>query len=71
MFVTAGAGATGLAAVDIASNLIGATVIAAAGSEAKLEVCRQAGATHTINYNEEDIRSVPTLLVDRIYLVGT
>jgi len=37
-------------------RLLGATVIAAASTEAKLDVCRARGAAHTINYDAEDLR---------------
>lgn len=47
------AGGVGLAAVEIA-KLIGATVIATAGTDAKLEVVRAKGADHVINYSLHD-----------------
>ena len=50
----AGSG-VGLVAVEL-GKLLGATVIATAGSAAKLEVARQYGADHLINYREEKIR---------------
>ncbi len=49
LLVHGAAGGVGLAAVDI-GKLYGATVIATAGSDAKLEVVRQLGADHLINY---------------------
>lgn len=49
------AGGVGIAAIDIA-KLLGARVIAVAGSEHKLEVCRERGADATINYAEEDLK---------------
>jgi len=49
LLVHGAAGGVGLAAVDI-GKLYGATVIATAGSDAKLEVVRQMGADHLINY---------------------
>ncbi|KAJ2713535.1 hypothetical protein H4R19_002200 [Coemansia spiralis] len=51
VLVHAAAGGVGLAAVQIAKAL-GATVIAAAGSEAKFDVCRAQGADHCVNYRE-------------------
>ena len=48
LLVHGAAGGVGLAAVDV-GKLLGATVIAAAGSEEKLAVCRQMGADHVIN----------------------
>lgn len=50
----AGSG-VGLVAVEL-GKLLGATVIATAGSAAKLEVAREYGADHLINYREEKIR---------------
>lgn len=43
-----------MAAVQIGKAL-GATVIAAAGSDEKLQVCKEYGADCTINYSKEDI----------------
>jgi len=37
--------------------MLGATVIAAASSDDKLELCREYGATMTINYATEDLKS--------------
>ncbi len=50
----AGSG-VGLVAVEL-GKLLGATVIATAGSAVKLEVAREYGADHLINYREEKIR---------------
>lgn len=55
LLVLGAAGGVGLAAVEL-GNLMGATVIAAASTDEKLAVCRQKGATHTINYTTEDLR---------------
>jgi NADPH2:quinone reductase len=49
-------GGIGLAAVDVASAL-GATVIAAASSDEKLAAARAAGATETIDYTVEDLKT--------------
>ncbi len=48
-------GGVGLAAVDLAKS-IGATVIACASTEEKLDLCKQYGADHTINYNTENLK---------------
>src|SRR5690606_12118298 len=53
--VLGAAGGVGLAAVEIGKAL-GARVIAAASSEAKLAVCREHGADATIDYSREDLR---------------
>jgi len=50
LLVHGAAGGVGLAAVDI-GKLYGATVIGTAGSQAKLDVVRQLGADHVINYS--------------------
>jgi len=51
LLVHAAGGGVGLAAVDV-GKLMGATVIATAGSEAKLAVARELGADHLIDYRE-------------------
>ena len=56
VLVLGAAGGVGLAAVEIA-HAAGATVIAAASSTEKLEVCRQHGADHLIDYSREDLRA--------------
>ena len=53
VLIHAAAGGVGSAAVQLAV-LAGARVIATAGSDRKLEVCRALGATVTINYSETD-----------------
>ncbi len=50
LLVHGAAGGVGLAAVDI-GKLYGATVIATAGSDAKLDVVRAMGADHLVNYS--------------------
>jgi NADPH2:quinone reductase len=55
LLVLGAAGGVGLTAVEI-GKLMGATVIAAASSSDKLELTRQYGADHTINYVKEDLR---------------
>jgi NADPH2:quinone reductase len=57
------AGAVGLAAVEL-GRLMGARVIAAASTNEKLELCRQYGATDTINYNAEDLKTRVRELTD-------
>ena len=53
VLIHAAAGGVGSAAVQVASAA-GARVIATAGSEAKLELCRSLGASVTINYRDGD-----------------
>ncbi len=53
LLVHGGAGGVGTSAIQLGKAL-GATVIATAGSDDKLEVCRRLGADHVINYKNED-----------------
>lgn len=53
LLVHAGSGGVGSAAIQIGKAL-GARVIATAGSDEKLEVCKKLGADVVINYREED-----------------
>ena len=53
LLVHAGAGGVGTAAIQL-GKAAGATVIATAGSDEKLEVCRRMGADHAINYKTQD-----------------
>ena len=55
MLVLGAAGGVGLAALDIGKAL-GARVIAAASSDAKLAICTTHGADAVINYTTEDLR---------------
>jgi NADPH:quinone reductase len=55
LLVLGAAGGVGLAAVELGKAL-GAKVIAAAGSDEKLEICKQYGADLTINYAKEDLK---------------
>jgi NADPH:quinone reductase len=56
LLVLGAAGGVGLAAVQI-GKAMGARVIAAASTDAKLEVCRQQGADEVINYATEDLKT--------------
>lgn len=51
VLVTAAAGGLGLVAVQIA-KAVGAFVVAAAGSQEKLDVARRFGADECVNYND-------------------
>ena len=53
--VLGAAGGVGLAAVELAT-VLGADVIAAASTDDKLALCRQRGATDTVNYAVTDLR---------------
>ena len=55
LLVLGAAGGVGLATVEIGKQL-GATVIAAASSAAKLQVTSEHGADYTVNYSEENLR---------------
>ena len=56
LLVLGASGGVGLAAVQL-GKAMGARVIAAASSDAKLDVCRQNGADEVINYASDDLRS--------------
>jgi len=64
LLVLGAAGGVGLAAVDV-GKLLGATVIAAAGSDEKLAVCTQMGADHVIDYTKGFRDQVRALTDDR------
>jgi len=53
LLVHAGAGGVGSAAIQI-GKAAGAMVIATAGSDEKVGVCRQLGADHAVNYKTQD-----------------
>jgi NADPH2:quinone reductase len=53
LLVHAGAGGVGSAAIQL-GKAAGATVIATAGSDEKVELCRRLGADHAINYKTQD-----------------
>jgi NADPH2:quinone reductase len=56
LLVLGAAGGVGLAAVELGAAM-GANVIAAASTDEKLELCREHGATMTINYTTEDLKT--------------
>jgi NADPH2:quinone reductase len=55
VLVLGAAGGVGLASVELAT-LMGARVVAAASSPAKLELCRKYGAVEGIDYTTEDLK---------------
>ena len=55
LLVHGASGGVGIAAVEI-GKLLGATVIATAGTDEKLKVAREHGADHAINYREGEFR---------------
>lgn len=55
LLVLGAAGGVGTTAVEL-GKLMGATVIAAASSEEKLELVRSLGADHVVNYSTQDLR---------------
>ncbi|XP_026559114.1 quinone oxidoreductase-like protein 2 [Pseudonaja textilis] len=56
VLVTAAAGATGLAVVDVAASVLKAKVIAAAGSDSKCHLATQKGAVESVNYNKASLK---------------
>jgi NADPH2:quinone reductase len=56
LLVLGAGGGIGTAAIEL-GKILGATVIAAASSAAKLDAARQCGADHLIDYSQEDLRA--------------
>lgn len=56
LLVLGASGGVGLAAVELGKQM-GATVIAAASTDEKLELCREYGADHILNYTKTDLKS--------------
>jgi NADPH:quinone reductase len=56
LLVLGAGGGIGLAAVEL-GKLMGATVIAAASSDEKLQAARNCGADHLIRYTDQDLRT--------------
>ena len=54
LFVNGGSGGVGSCVVQMA-KILGARVIATAGSDEKVEVCKQLGADLAVNYSTEDV----------------
>ena len=63
LLVHAGAGGVGSAAIQL-GKAAGATVIATAGSDEKVDVCRHLGADHAINYKTRDFAEEVKKLTD-------
>lgn len=63
VLVLGAAGGVGITAVEIAKSM-GATVIAAASTDEKLDFAKQAGADHTINYSTEPLNDAVKALTD-------
>ncbi len=55
LLVLGAAGGVGTTAVELGKQM-GATVIAAASSDAKLELAKKLGADHLVNYSTQDLR---------------
>ena len=71
LLVHGASGGVGIAAIEI-GKILGANVIATAGSTEKLEVARTHGADHLINYRTQDFREIVLQLtggrgVDAVY----
>ena len=63
VLVLGAAGGVGVTAVEIAKAM-GATVIAAASTDEKLEFARQAGADETVNYSDQSLNEAVKALTD-------
>ena len=57
ILILGAAGGVGLAAIELA-KLMGATVIACASSDEKLQVCKSKGADFIINYQQADLKKL-------------
>jgi NADPH2:quinone reductase len=64
LLVHGGAGGTGTAAIQL-GKAAGATVIATAGSDEKVELCLEVGADHAINYKTQDFADEVNRITDR------
>ncbi|XP_074076475.1 quinone oxidoreductase-like protein 2 [Macrotis lagotis] len=56
VLVTAAAGATGLALIDVATNILQAKVIAATGSDEKCKLALKRGAKAAVNYSQGNLK---------------
>jgi NADPH2:quinone reductase len=56
LLVLGASGGVGLAAIQLAKTM-GARVIAAASTDAKLQVCKESGADELVNYASDDLRA--------------
>ncbi|XP_037362313.1 quinone oxidoreductase-like protein 2 isoform X2 [Talpa occidentalis] len=63
VLVTAAAGATGLAVIDVATNVLQAKVIAATGSDEKCQLAMQRGAQAALNYGQGGLKQAVRKLV--------
>ena len=64
LLVHGGAGGTGTAVIQL-GKAAGATVIATAGSDEKVQVCLDLGADHAINYKTQDFADEVNKITDR------
>lgn len=64
LLVLGASGGIGLAAIQLGRQM-GATVIAAASTQAKLDACLAQGADHVINYGADDLRTALAAIVGR------
>ncbi len=58
VLIHAGASGVGTSAIQLAKQVYGAKVIATAGSQEKLDLCKSLGADLIINYKEQDFAEV-------------
>src|SRR3546814_12281446 len=68
LLVHGAAGGVGLTAVEI-GKILGATVVATAGSDEKLALAKEYGADHLINYSTDSIRDRVKELVGGVDVV--
>ena len=58
VLIHAGASGVGSAAIQLANQISGSTIITTAGSESKLNLCRNLGSEVAINYKENNFQAV-------------
>lgn len=68
VLISGAAGGVGLAAVEIAAKIIGATVIALVGDDEKIALTKEMGATHVINHRKQDVRKEVSINLDHLYV---
>lgn len=66
VLVTAAAGATGLAVIDLATHVLQAKVIAAAGSDEKCRLAVERGAQASVNYSQGSLKEAVRKLVGSV-----
>jgi len=61
VLINAAASGVGTSAIQLASTVPNTSIIASAGNERKLQLCKTLGAHHVVNYKEQNISDVSLL----------